>query len=166
MTPKLLRIFREIALFAFVLWITSTAMSWWRAPRLESTTLPHITGTLIDGSYFDSEKSKGKPLMIEFWGTWCPVCKQQAPNVSSVAKKYNVLTIAVNSRSDEDIQKWLEEHNVIYPVLNDPSGKWAARFKVPAYPTTFVYDSEGKLKFTEVGYTTTAGLLTRMKMAE
>ncbi len=166
MMPKILKIIREITVFVFIVWIGSTAISYFRAPKLESTALPHITGTLIDGSYFDSEKLMGKPLMIEFWGTWCPVCKQQAPNVSSVAKRYNVLTIAVNSRSDEDIKKWLKEHNASYPVLNDPSGKWAARFKVPAYPTTFFYDSNGELKFTEVGYTTTAGMMARLKIAE
>ncbi len=166
MTPKLLRILREIAIFAFVLWIASTAISWWRAPRLDSTTLPHITGTLIDGTPFDSDTYKGRPVLIHFWGTWCPVCRQEAPNIAAVARRYPVLTIAVNSRSDEHIRAWLRDHAIDYPVLNDPSGRWAARFKVSVYPTNFIYDTSGKLKFTEVGYSTTAGLLARMKMAK
>ena len=166
MTPKLIKILRELAIFVFVLWIGSTAMSWWRAPKLDSTTLPHIRGTLIDGTPFDSDTYKGKPILIHFWGTWCPVCKQEAPNIVRVARRYPVLTIAVNSRSNEYIRAWMQEHGITYPVLNDPSGRWAQRFKVTVYPSNFIYDATGRLKFTEVGYSTTAGLLARMKMAE
>jgi thiol-disulfide isomerase/thioredoxin len=166
MSPKLLRFFRELAIFALVVWIGSTALSWWRAPRLDSNTLPHIRGTLVDGTPFDTERFKGKPILIEFWGTWCPVCRRQAPNIARVAEHYPVITIAVNSRSDAAIRQWLARHEVTLPVLNDPGGKWAARFKVSVYPTTFIYDAHGALKFTETGYTTTAGLLARMKMAE
>jgi thiol-disulfide isomerase/thioredoxin len=166
MTPKLLRILREIAIFAFILWVGSTAMSWWRAPKLDSATLPRITGTLIDGTPFDSDTLRGKPILIEFWGTWCPVCKQQAPNISRIAKRYNVLTIAVNSRDKGHIRKWMAEEGVDYPVLNDLSGHWAKQFKVSVYPTTYIYNAQRKLKFTDVGYTTTAGMLARMKMAE
>jgi thiol-disulfide isomerase/thioredoxin len=161
-----MKIFREIAILIFIVWIGSTVISYIRAPKLDSDTLPHIEGILTDGTHFDSSHLRGKPLMVEFWGTWCPVCKQQASNVASVAEKYNVITIAVNSRSDGYINKWLSEHKVKYPVLNDPNGKWAKRFKVPAYPTTFFFDAQGKLKFTEVGYTTTAGMVTRLKMSK
>ncbi len=166
MTPKLLRILREIAIFLFVLWIGSTAVSWWRAPKLDSTTLPHIQGTLSDGIPFDSTEYRGKPILIEFWGTWCPVCKQQAPNIARVSQHYPVLTIAENSGSNEHIEAYLKKEALHYPVLNDPTGRWAARFKVTVYPTIFIYDGTGKLKFTEVGYTTTVGMLARMKAAE
>jgi thiol-disulfide isomerase/thioredoxin len=166
MTPKTMRILREAAIFIFAVWMGSMIISYIRAPRLDSGILPHITGTLTNGKHLDSDQLISKPLMIEFWGTWCPVCNQQAPNVASIAKKYNVIAIAVNSRSNEHINTWLKEHNVAYPVLNDPSGKWADRFKVTVYPTTFFYDSTGRLKFTEVGYTTTAGMLARMKISE
>ncbi len=59
-----------------------------------------------------------------------------------------------------------KEHNLNFKVINDVEGVWAKRFKVEAYPTTFIYDSKGELRFTEVGYTTTAGLLARLKMIE
>jgi len=163
---KLLRLLREIAIFVFILWIGSTAISWWRAPKLDSSTLPRISGTLINGAPFDIAQFRGKPILIEFWGTWCPVCRQQAPNINRVAQKYPVLTLAVNSGSDAKIQAYMKKEGVNYPVLNDPYGQIAARFKIKVYPTIFIYDRHGKLKFTESGYTTTAGMLARMKMAE
>ncbi len=163
-TPK--RLLREAVIFALLLFLVSTALNYWRAPKLDSDTLPHIKSTLIDGSLFDSKTKTPKPLLINFWGTWCPVCAQEASNIESVSKHYRVLTIAVNSGTKEDIKQWLQQKGVTYPVLNDSSGKWAERFKISIYPTTFIYDSEGKLKFTETGYSTTAGLLARMKLAE
>ena len=166
MTLKLLRFLREVAIFAFLLWVGSTAVSWWRAPKLDSTALPQLSGKRIDGTPIESGQYRGKPLLIEFWGTWCPVCRQQAPNIARVARKYPVLTIAVNSGSDVHIRDYMTKEGVRYPVLNDPYGQLAARFKIKVYPTIFIYDRHGKLKFTESGYTTTAGMLARMKMAE
>lgn len=160
------RILREALVFALLLFVVSTALNWWRAPKLESDTLPRIQTTLIDGSLFDTASLKDRPLLINFWGTWCPVCAQEAGNIDALSKKYRILTIAVNSGSNAEIQDWMQQQDVGYPVLNDTGGQWAARFKVSIYPITFIYDSKGKLKFTETGYSTTAGLLARMKLAE
>ncbi len=160
------RILREALVFALLLFVVSTALNWWRAPKLESDTLPQIQTTLIDGSPFDTASLKDRPLLINFWGTWCPVCAQEAGNIDALSKKYRILTIAVNSGSNAEIQDWMQQQDVGYPVLNDTGGQWAARFKVSIYPITFIYDSKGKLKFTETGYSTTAGLLARMKLAE
>ena len=160
------RILREVLVFAVIIFIVSTALNYYRAPKLDSDMLPIIQATLTDGSTFDSRAEPGKPLLINFWGTWCPVCAQEASNIESISKKYNVLTIAVNSGSHEDIEKWMRQKGVSYPVLNDASGRWATQFKVSIYPTIFIYDAQGKLKFTETGYSTTAGLLARMKLAE
>ncbi len=160
------RLVRELVIMVVIIFVVSTVLNIYRAPKLDSNILPEIKVTLIDGTIFDTAKSKGKPVMINFWGTWCPVCEQEASNIDSVSKDYTVLTIAVNSRSNEHIKKWLIEHDVSYPTLNDASGRWAEKFKVSVYPTTFIYDSHGKLKFTETGYSTTAGLIARMKMAE
>jgi len=160
------RVLTELVGFVVILFLVSTALNYWRAPKLDSHTLPLIQVTLIDGTPFHTEKIKGKPLLINFWGTWCPVCSQEASNIEAVAKRYTVLTVAVNSGSNIAIQKWLKKKGVTYPVLNDSSGKWAKQFKIDIYPTSFIYDAEGQLKFTETGYSTTAGLLARMKMAE
>ncbi len=160
------RILREALVFALLLFVISTTLNWWRAPKLESDALPRIQATLIDGSLFDTASLRGRPLLINFWGTWCPVCSQEAGNIDALSKKYRILTIAVNSGSNAEIQDWMRQQSVSYPVLNDTGGQWAARFRVSIYPTTFIYDSKGKLKFTETGYSTTAGLLARMKLAE
>jgi len=160
------RILREVLVFAVIIFVVSTALNYYRAPRLDSDALPTIQATLIDGAAFDTAMLKDKPLLINFWGTWCPVCTQEASNIETLSKKYTILTIAVNSGSNENIKAWMNKRALTYPVLNDSSGRWAAQFKVSIYPTTFIYGSKGQLRFTETGYSTTAGLLARMKLAE
>jgi len=146
-----------------LIFILSTAISFFRGPSLASDKLPDINVQLIDGRGFVPEE--GKPLVIHFWATWCSVCKMEAPNINFVSKRYDVLTIAVNSGSNQAIKAFLKDHGLAYHVLNDAKGKWARRFKIKAFPTTFIYDDKGKLRFTEVGYTTTIGLLARVWLA-
>ena len=157
---------REVVIFVSVLFVASYALNLYRAPKLDSDTLPHIKAKLIDGTIFDSSTIGDRPLLINFWGTWCPVCAQEASNIESVSKSYRVITVAVNSGSDDKIKEWMKDKGVSYPVINDSRGSLAESFKVSIYPTIFIYDSRGKLKFTETGYSTTAGLLARMRMAK
>ena len=77
-----------------------------------------------------------------------------------------MLTIAVQSGSDDKIKAYMKENHLDFQVINDANGKWAKQFNIEAYPTTFIYNAKGKLQFSEVGYTSTAGLLARVKMAK
>jgi len=161
---KIIHVTKEIVITLAVLFVLMLVIGAIRKPKLTTDTVPDVGVTLIDGKQFHYEK--GKPLMIHFWGTWCHVCGMEAANVNAVAKRYQVLTIANNSGSDEEIRRYLEKKGVSYPVYNDTDGRWSRAFHLSAFPTTLIYDSHGKLKYTDVGYTTTAGLLARMKMAE
>jgi hypothetical protein len=75
-----------------------------------------------------------------------------------------VLTVAVNSGEDAVIKSYLNKQALSFRVLNDKTGKWSKFFNVSVFPSTFIYDRNGMLKFTEVGYTTTAGLMARMTL--
>ncbi|UPT78175.1 redoxin domain-containing protein [Sulfurovum sp. XGS-02] len=77
-----------------------------------------------------------------------------------------MLTIAINSGSNENVLSYMKAHGLGFNVLNDTDGVWARAFKIEVFPTTFIYDAKGKLRFTEVGYTTTAGLLARLEWIE
>ncbi len=153
-------IFKEIIIGVAALFILSNIMSYIRKPELNSTQLPQVEVTLLDSTSYTLQK--GKPVVIHFWATWCKVCKLEVDNIERLSKEYEVLTIVVNSGDNAKIQAYLKERGLTFKVLNDVDGSWAKQFKVDAFPTTFIYDGTGELRFTEVGYTTTAGLLARM----
>jgi thiol-disulfide isomerase/thioredoxin len=152
---------KEVIKVLLLVFILSNIMSYLRQPELESTQVPKIETELLDGRIFSVEE--GKPLLIHFWAVWCPTCKLEAANIEAVSKEYQVLTIAVSSGSDAEVKAYMQEHGLSFKVINDVKGIWAERFKVEAYPTTFMYDAKGELRFTEVGYTSTAGLLARFE---
>ncbi len=158
------KIVKEIIVALLFMFILTNIISYIRKPELDSNHLPKMEVTLLNGETF--RKTEGKPLVIHFWALWCKVCKLEAANIQSVSEKYEVLTIAVNSGDDSKIKAYLKARGLTFNVLNDVDSTWAKKFKVEAFPTTFIYDAEGELKFTEVGYTTTVGLLTRISMAE
>lgn len=106
-----------------------------------------------------------KPILIHFWATWCPVCKVEAPNIQILSKHYNVITIAVKSNIDQ-INNYMEQNNLDFKVINDSDGFMAKQFNIAVYPTTFIYNKDKKLIFSEVGYTSTFGMWVRLLWAE
>lgn len=153
---------KEIAITALLILIFSNAISYLRSPNIQDKTLPDINLLLTNQELYSTLDYKNKPLLIHFWATWCPTCKLEAGNIQSLSQDYNVLTIAVKSGSDEEINNYLKEHALDYKVINDSEGILSSQFEVAAFPTTFIYDKDGKLSFSEVGYTSTLGLYLRM----
>lgn len=166
MRVNIRKLLKEIVIFAVLLFLLSSLLSYLRSPELQSSQLPQIEAKLIDGSTFRSREMEGKPLIVHFWATWCPTCKAEASNIEAVSEEYEVVSIAVNSGSDEVLKRYMRENGYHFRVLNDTRGKWAGIFHVEVFPTTFIFDSKGELQFTEVGYTTTLGLKGRMGIAE
>lgn len=155
-------IFKEIGMALLLLFVISNLLSYMRKPELLTDKVPNIKAKLLGGNSVKIED--GKPLIIHFWATWCPTCKLEAPNIEYLSKKYNVITIAVQSGDDEEVKSYLKEKKLTFEVINDENAVFTRNFNIRAYPTTLIYDKKGKLQFSEVGYTTTAGFLTRLSM--
>jgi thiol-disulfide isomerase/thioredoxin len=153
---------KEIATTAILVLVVANAVSFFRSPDIADKNLPEINTLLTNTELYSTLDYKSKPLLIHFWATWCPTCKLEAANIQSLSQEYDVLTVAVKSGSDEKINSYLKEHSLDFNVINDAQGVLSQQFSVPAFPTTFIYDKEGKLSFTEVGYTSTWGLNLRM----
>lgn len=164
MKINLKKILKEILVATIIVFVVANVLSYVRKPTLDSNIFPETQTVLIDGSVFTSAEAKGKPLLVHFWALWCPTCKLEAPNIETLSKDYEVLSIVVNSGEDDKVKAYMKEHDLHFRVINDKHGLWAKQFKVEAFPTTFIYDGNATLQFTEVGYSTTLGLLTRMKL--
>jgi len=159
------KVLKEVVSTLIIFFIISMVINYIRKPEI----LENIyTYTLVDieENKVDFQAYKGKPLLVHFWATWCPTCKLEASNIETVSKAYNVLTIAVNSGSNESLKRYMNEKKLTYSVINDSDGALSKKFNIGAYPSTLIYDSNGTLKFTEVGYSTTLGLEARLGLAK
>ena len=163
MKEKIKHYIKEIIIFILVMTIFSNIISLYRSSSLSNEQLDNINIELIDGSLYKQDISR--PLLVHFWASWCPTCKLEASNIQTISENFQVLTIAVKSGSNNDIKKYLDKHNFNYNVYNDYNAILARKNNVSAYPTTFIYDKNKNLVFSEVGYTSTFGLWIRMLWA-
>jgi len=160
MKKKLKYYIKEVFVFAIIMIIFANAISLYKSSTLNKKALSLTNITLINGDKY--LLSNTKPTLVHFWAIWCPTCKVEASNIQEVSKRYNILTIAVKSGTDYDIQQWLKENNYDYNVINDRSGFLSSNFKIGVFPTTLIYDKDKNLVFSDVGYTSTWGLMLRM----
>ena len=160
---NLKKITKEIFSTLLMLFIVSMVINYIRKPDIKEDIYRLELVDIHNKSLIMSDYKK-EPLVVHFWATWCSTCKLEAPNIERISKKYNVVTIAVNSGSNEKIQTFMRERNLSYSVIND-SGVLAKKFGIEAYPTTLIYDRDGNLTFSEVGYSTTLGLQARLELS-
>ncbi len=164
MKEKLKHYAKEIISFIIIITILSNLISIYKSSDLSKEKLSNTNLELVSGYKFELDNSK--PILIHFWASWCPTCKLEAQNIQTISENFQVLSIAIKSGSDYDIVEYLAENELNFYVHNDEQGLLSSKFNVVAYPTTFIYDKDGNLKFSEVGYTSTFGLWTRMLWSE
>ena len=160
MKDKIKKYLKEIVTFFIFITILANIISIYKSSDLNKEALQNINVTLLDAKKYSYPKDK--PILIHFWATWCPTCKLEASNIQTISESFEVLTIAVSSGDDSEVKKYMHEHDLDYKVYNDTSGFFAKEFKIAAYPTTFIYDKNRELVFSEVGFTSTWGLWLRM----
>ncbi|MFE9131786.1 TlpA family protein disulfide reductase [Streptomyces sp. NPDC007148] len=116
---------------------------------------PDLSGSTIDGKQLDVADYKGKVVVINVWGSWCPPCRAEASNFVKVAKDMEgkgVQFVGINTRdtSTQPARAFEKQYGVTYPSLYDPTGKLMLRFakgtlNPQAIPSTLVIDREGKV---------------------
>lgn len=140
--------------------IFANIISLYKSSELNKTPLNLLNISLIEGQKFTIKNDK--PILIHFWASWCPTCKLEASNIQKLSEHYEILTIAVKSGSDTELKKYMQDNGFDFNVVNDTSGFISSQFTIAAFPTTFIYDKDKNLVFSEVGYTSTLGLWLRM----
>ena len=154
---------KEIAIFIVVMTIFANILSIYKSSDLNNEALTLNSIPLMNNELYSFKEDK--PILIHFWATWCPTCKLEASNIEMISKQYEVISVAVNSGSNKEIQNYLNEHGFTFKVVNDQQSIYSSEFKIAAFPTTFIYDKNRNLVFSEVGYTSTIGLYFRMLWA-
>jgi cytochrome c biogenesis protein CcmG/thiol:disulfide interchange protein DsbE len=92
---------------------------------------------------------KGKPVVVNFWASWCTTCKAEADTLVAAEKKWRdkgVVFLGIDSVDKDDAARAYEkQYGVEYDSVVDPSGKTAAQWYVTAYPESFFIDREGRI---------------------
>jgi peroxiredoxin len=127
-------------------------------------TAPALSGKTLTGEDV-ALSGTGEPLLIHFWASWCRICKFEQDSIVAINKNHHVITVAMQSGDDAAVARHVEEQKLDFPVINDVNGELSRQFGVRVVPTTFVVDSEGNIRFVEVGFTSELGLRARLWLA-
>ncbi|HEB12834.1 MAG TPA: TlpA family protein disulfide reductase [Actinobacteria bacterium] len=123
---------------------------------------PDFTVNLFSGKKVSLSDFKGKPLIVNFWASWCAPCREEAPVLVKVAKMYGkkVQFLGIVFQDTEaGAKKFIEEFKVKYPNGTDPSGQAAQDYKITGVPETFFIDANGILRAKWLGALTEEKLI-------
>jgi peroxiredoxin len=147
--------------FLLIIFIYIVIHNWKTRELIQGESRP-VSGHLLSGEKFELHTLRGKPVLVHFWASWCPVCKLEQSGIASLAQDYQVLTIASWSGDAAEVQQYMTTENVQYPVLVDNDGSIARQWGVAAVPSSFFIDSHGNIRFVEQGYTSEYGFRLRL----
>src|SRR5881296_4477046 len=110
---------------------------------------PEFSLTSLDGKPVTLAGSKGKVILLNFWATWCGPCRAEIPDLVELQNKYKdhlqILGLVVDDDDQDAIKEFSEKFGINYPVAlatNDIRMQYGG---IPALPTSFVLDSEGRV---------------------
>jgi thiol-disulfide isomerase/thioredoxin len=113
--------------------------------------LPSVTGEEIDLA----ESFGVRPVVLQFWATWCPKCEALAPQMRAAHEEFGDrvdffgIAVAVG-QTPRRIQSHLEEHPLPYPTLWDQTGEATRRFMAPTTSYVVILDADGAVAYTGV----------------
>ena len=117
---------------------------------------PSVMVTDASGRSITLTPTIGKPMLIEFWATWCEFCERLEPQMKSVYAKYGnrvqFAAIAVNvNQSPTRVARHVKDRALAYPVYYDASGKATSAYDVAATSFVVIVGKNGKVAYTGVG---------------
>ena len=128
-------------------------------PSGQRPLMPAVSGRTLTGQELRLAAEHGHVIVLNFWGSWCSVCQQEAPALSVAARQFKPsgvqfvgVDVADNSAS---AKAYMQQHGLLYPSLSDPGDLIAAEFNrlmpINAFPSTLVISPDGRIAGRVIG---------------
>lgn len=123
----------------------------------KNTTAPSFKAAALAGQRLELQDLRGRVVLLDFWATWCPPCRNEAPQLQKLWEKYKdkglvVIGIALDSGDDAALREFAAESKLTYWLVNDRSGAIAAEYRIGPIPTTYVVSPTGAISQVHVGF--------------
>ena len=108
----------------------------------------------IDGQSYTLSELKGNVIIVDFWATWCPPCRNSIPALIKLYNKYHDRGFMILGISTEDVNTLIEfrdAQQIPYPILS-ATNEVVRAYEVTAIPKMFFFDKTGAVRKTQTGY--------------
>ncbi|WP_019011638.1 TlpA disulfide reductase family protein [Deinococcus aquatilis] len=118
---------------------------------------PAFTLSTLDGTALALQTFQGRPVVLNFWASWCVPCRDEAPLFRELAARPSgkpglvLLGILFQEPSDVAARNFIREYALAYPSVRDPNSKTAINYGVSGIPETFFIDAQGVIQFVDRG---------------
>ncbi len=122
--------------------------------------------TITLSKIVDEAGTSGKPVVLNFWASWCGPCRVEMPNLQQASVKYNGRAAFIGINQGEDLSTITDfgnEYNVTYPLLIDPDNRVNLTYEVNSLPTTVFIDQNGIVREVVIGILSEAVLQRRVE---
>ena len=132
------------------------------ASQLVGQEAPNFTLTTLDGKEVTMSELQGKPVVVNFWATWCPSCVRELAEVQAAYHQHldeiHFLTVSVDHNLDT-VESFATERGLDFPILFDEDGKVSGLYRVRGIPVTVFISSEGVMVKRHIGSLTEGKLI-------
>jgi thiol-disulfide isomerase/thioredoxin len=118
-------------------------------PR-EGRVAPAFLAMGLDGTEVSLEASRGQPVLLVFWASWCAPCRAEAPEIARASRDYGdqIRVLSVNAgESPETVAAAVPSMGVAGQVLLDPRGEVRRSYEVQGIPLVLVLDAQGVVRY-------------------
>lgn len=127
---------------------------------------PDFTLTSLDGETMTLSDHIGRPVVLNYWATWCPPCRIEMPHLQEASEQYDgrVTFLGINQGEGEQlISDFRAEYDLNYPLLLDPNLTAHNLYSAVNLPTTVFIDADGVVREVIVGAVNSAVLQDRLE---